>query len=467
MHTLWRLVRIWATQLIADITAPKGWELIAKGLVFLTGLLGLLITFLALVLNLQLEEIKRNEDSYQRFLTDLGSGQERVRVAAISHMPELLARRGLPNPSINPFSVLWRSLGFGQVQINAQVIRSQMKQLLMYGAREGSTLNSAESQAVVDALIRIPPALWFEEPSLERGATGGLGWLWNHPASRVPRSLSDFTRTLFVGAKLQGITITAIDLSHAEFSGLLCVSCRFERVNLTAANFTDAHFEKSFFDYTNLDHAVFVGSELAGVSLYNVFLRGVNFRKARVMDSQFFQPELGPSPHGDVSDLRGAYFRNVTFTECRSVKGASFTLDEFADSRFYGCDLTDADFSNTLLDNAVFDGSSLAHADLSNASARGTSFVNAQLTGTIFKRANLLGADLTGTSGLPDPAHDIPGDGRFINLNIGLVKGLGRTERSLLIQAGAVELTCDQAWDRYKRAGYPYELWLSYRACTK
>lgn len=467
MRSVWRIFGTWLAQLKTDIAAPKGWELLAKSLVFLVGLLGLLLTFLALVLNLQMEEIKRNEESYQRFLTELGSSQERVRVAAIARMPELLARRGQPNPSLNPLSVLWRSFGFGQVQVHAQAVRGQVKQLLLSGPIEGSPLTQAESQALVDALVRIPPASWFERSNLAQASTGGLRWLWDSPNAQIDPRLAAFTRNLLAGAKLKGITITGLDLSRAELSGLVCIGCRFDRVSFSEANLLNARLENSFFDYTNLDGAKLVGSQLTNVSFYGASLRGISLRKSHITNSQFYQPELGPAPNAaaDSSDLRGAYFKSTTFTECQSAAGASFMLAEFSESRFYRCILKNANFSGALLDGTVFDGSSLSQADLSNVSARQASFVNVDLAGTNLSRANLLGADLTGTKGLSGADHEIAKERRFINFNIGVAKGLDRTTRSLLIQAGAVELACDLAWDRYKQAGYPYEVWLSYRVC--
>jgi len=417
------------------------------------------------MLNLQMEEIKKDDEIYQRFLADLSSSQERVRVDAISRIPELLVRKGQHHSDITPLSVIWRSMGFGQEQIYAKAVRAQVKQLLLYGTTEAPSLSQWESQSLVNALLRTPPSAWFEDNRYPSEATLELNWLWSEANFQVNSDLVAFSRTLFNSAKLKGVNFTGLNLCNAEFVGLTCKECRFERSNLSGSVLLNATFENSFFDYTNLDDAKLTGVRLTKVSFYGTSLKGISLQKSIVLNSQFHLPDVGPSLHGVHSDLRGASFKATTFTECQGARGASFVGAQFDDVRFYRCNLAEASFRGASLSKTIFDGSSLKQTDLSDVWAQSASLVNVDLTGATFNRSNFLEADLTGAIGLNTDNTESSDSERFLNLNIASVKGLDAQVRLMLIQSGAVELSCDYAWNRYKRAGYPFETWLAYRSC--
>lgn len=455
----------WAKQLWNELSAPNGWQIAAKSIAYLTGFMGLVITFVALMLNLQMEQIKKNDELYQQFLTDLSSSQERVRVAAITRIPELLTRKGQRHSSVTTLSIIWRSLGFGETQVHAEAVRNQVKQLLLYGPTEGSTLSERESQAIVDALRRTSPSVWFESDQLPRESSTELSWLWAPENSQVNAGLAAFTRALFNEAKLKGVSFTGLNLSRAEFIGFSCTACRFERTNLSNAILFNAKFEGSFFDYTNLDDAKLTGAQLTNVSFYGSSLRGIGLQKSVVFNSKFHLPDIGPSPTGTSSDFRGTTFKSTSFTECLAATGANFVRTEFEDSRMYRCKLDEANFKGANFIKTVFDGSSLAKTDLSDVSAQSASFVNTDLTGATLNRTNLLEADLSGVRGLHNVGGDPSTSGPFLNLNIARVKGLDSQARTSLILSGAVEIKCDWAWKQYKQAGYPHETWPTYQAC--
>ena len=87
--------------------------------------------------------------------------------------------------------------------------------------------------------------------------------------------------------------------------------------------------------------------------------------------------------------LEGAIFDNVDLTS------SSFSDSQMTDVKFVACDLTSVDFTRTKLVECSFNESTLNGADFSYSSLQYCSFPDADLAGTIFMEADLSNSDFT------------------------------------------------------------------------
>lgn len=140
---------------------------------------------------------------------------------------------------------------------------------------------------------------------------------------------------VFTGVDLTGMDFTGSNLTGADFRGVESL----RGVNFTDVNLTNAHFE-------NLD--------LAGMKFTGAALPGVRFDGAVLADTGFF----------DSAD-RAADLTGVDFTVARTIRGARFSC-ELLSSKFQGVDLTDVDFTGSVLKGTDFQGCDLRPATFSS-----------------------------------------------------------------------------------------------------
>ena len=87
--------------------------------------------------------------------------------------------------------------------------------------------------------------------------------------------------------------------------------------------------------------------------------------------------------------LEGAIFDNVDLTS------SSFAEAQMTDVKFVACDLTSVDFTRTKLIECAFNESTLNGADFSYSTVQYCGFPDADLAGTIFMEADLSNSDFT------------------------------------------------------------------------
>ena len=101
---------------------------------------------------------------------------------------------------------------------------------------------------------------------------------------------------------------------------------------------------------------------------------------------------------GKRADLHAASLRNA------DLPHASLRSAGLAYANLHGADLRDADLRETNLKNAILIGANLSRADLRGAKLVDAHLARAFMVNTRLGKADLNGADLSGASGLTDPA---------------------------------------------------------------
>jgi uncharacterized protein YjbI with pentapeptide repeats len=114
-------------------------------------------------------------------------------------------------------------------------------------------------------------------------------------------------------------------------------------------------------------------------------LHATKWTNAAIKDSKF---------HG--CDFSNAVFNDCAFSECRFIEGNKFKKARFDGCKFVACNLSGLNFSGVSFRNAVLAQENLSGANLKGADLRGADLSGADLRDTDLTDANLQGANLTG-----------------------------------------------------------------------
>lgn len=176
-------------------------------------------------------------------------------------------------------------------------------------------------------------------------------------------SRADFAQTNFVGA----------DLTNADLQSASCVHANFSRANFTNATLTSIRLDETDLSGANLSNADCTNAILASANLLGAItdqtnFTGASFDRAKVTTESIRQAQIGR-----------ANFSSVDLTE----------ID------FSGYDLRRTTFIGAILKRANLSGANLEEANLQNAKFEGANFRKANLTQAILVQANLVNADLT------------------------------------------------------------------------
>ena len=142
---------------------------------------------------------------------------------------------------------------------------------------------------------------------------------------------ADLTNALFTSSPLQGLNFEEATLVNADF--------RFQ--NLSGTNFRNA----------NLTQAHFNSLSVNGRTIPVQFDINTNFQGARLTSANF-QSAIGLERH----NFNGVIMNGAFFTAC-DLTGSTFIEADVRHVQFYYGNLTDCDFTNALVDNALYDGS--------------------------------------------------------------------------------------------------------------
>lgn len=145
-------------------------------------------------------------------------------------------------------------------------------------------------------------------------------------------------------------TLTASELSEAEYESFVFEDCDFTEANLGALRLVDCVFERC---------------NLSGATWRGCSLNHVAFRSSKLLGA-------------DLTGLRKT-FLSVTFEDCK-LDYVDFGGLPLAKTRFTRSSLIDAGFVGTDLSQAVFEA--------------------CDVSGAMFRNTNLAGADLRGADGL-------------------------------------------------------------------
>lgn len=210
-------------------------------------------------------------------------------------------------------------------------------------------------------------------------------------------------RANFLNANLTNTKITTSDLNSSNFNRSILMGAQFTEVNL---------------DQSNLENIAAQQSKLTRCIISNCNLSNANFTEATLTDSDLSLSTLDSSKFNNAIatgvKLAGATgkavdFKNATLSysradETTSLQKANFKNTNLNFASWEGAQLAESDFSNAIFDESNFSNSNFTKAKLELASAKKTDFSKAvfehadlnriNLFKGSLRRSNLLAADL-------------------------------------------------------------------------
>ena len=202
---------------------------------------------------------------------------------------------------------------------------------------------------------------------------------------------SDLHQADFTGADLTGASLSAADLRGARFDCKNLESLVFfgdrERAGCVAARSTN-------FANARLDGSTMSGIDLKSAVLSNARMEGVDLRYSAIASADFSTAVL------DKADLTGGVHAESTSFLSSSMKGADLT-----GAILYLADLSNSNLQGAVLNLARLEGAKLHDSDLEAAALAQSSLQGANLSGARIVGADFRGAHVWLTqSPLPDPS---------------------------------------------------------------
>ncbi len=246
----------------------------------------------------------------------------------------------------------------------------------------------------------------------------------------------------FAGKTIDHASFTYQDLTNADFSGATLIATKFIGANLTGANFSNATFRNdpanpllvNEFTFATLNQTCFRNANFTGANYFTfAALDCANFSQLTLTNQTTIFGE-GPLDIALAQGCRVSFERttidcefvsswaklnliNANLSACltgTTLEGQNFDdavmvgvdfskpdssagqLTDLRKTHFNGANLSDAVFSNTVLDGAQMQGAILTGAKFLDASLVEIDLSGATLPGARFDRANLTHANLYG-----------------------------------------------------------------------
>jgi uncharacterized protein YjbI with pentapeptide repeats/DNA-binding XRE family transcriptional regulator len=162
--------------------------------------------------------------------------------------------------------------------------------------------------------------------------------------------------------------------------------------DMSGGNWVDADFSglknlQEKFSSSNMQHCLFIGSDLSGLLLKSNNVDRCDFSNSNISSSHIQGSNLGNNIFKDCSlketEFSGSYIDRCDFT------GANFTGTEFSKSYIYGCNFTGADFTRAVVKSGGFSGAVIKSGEtekniITNAVWNRTSFMDTQIADIVF-----------------------------------------------------------------------------------
>ena len=166
----------------------------------------------------------------------------------------------------------------------------------------------------------------------------------------------NFSNAKLIGVEFLACTFTNpiwtnTDLTNAFFTNSPLKGLNFEEATLVNANFRSQDLRGTNFRNANLRQAHFDPIEVRGLLRPVTFDINTNFEGANLTSANF-QEAIGLERH----NFNGVIMNGAFFTAC-DLTGSTFIEADVRHVQFYYGNLTDCDFTNALVDNALYDGS--------------------------------------------------------------------------------------------------------------
>jgi len=453
------------------MSGDSGWLLTGKMAVALCGLLGLFLTLLTFQASARSERLRRAEEEYRALVADLRSDNEQVRIDALTRVPDVYFCRAPQDSTVTPAESLRILCGLADrgYPIFADSLRRRLSDYATSGASR-KVLPAREATELVHALAAIGATGWYlTERSNDPRALRTLAWIWAPPP---PGALPSETcvQSIFVGAHVRGLDLSAFQMQSADFRGAIFESVKFDqRADISHATFegarlTQCDFHAALLCRVNMQDAIVDQCRFDGCAMQGGALSG-----SRFVDSYFSKVDLSPSV-GDspcVADLSRVVLVDCVISEVLVPHGNLFGL-RFATDRdgavgATACDFGHADLRSSTFDRVTADDTSFEYAQLGRATFRGARLHYAKFRGATLDGVDFSGADLSHARGFEaDALHAGTGIESCRNANLAGVSGLDEEQVSALISLGAVVIPDAQEWERYKRESLPHERWRTF-----
>ncbi len=168
-----------------------------------------------------------------------------------------------------------------------------------------------------------------------------------------PENCTRLRKTRLVGAKLHGAQIVSAhmqeaELNYAEFHDARLTRAHMQGAVLASAAFHGADLEAVGLQGAILNHAEFLGSTLRRVDFHGAMIIWAKFHGASLQHVQFFGTVL------DTSEFFGARLDDSNF-DGASLLAAKFRSSELRQMGVWRSQMTDAEFSNTIVAAASVD----------------------------------------------------------------------------------------------------------------
>lgn len=234
-------------------------------------------------------------------------------------------------------------------------------------------------------------------------------------------------------ADIQGIDVSALDLSDADGRDSNASNADFSWTNLIYADFAESQAPGARFDGADMTRTNFLLSNLKGASFIRmqaarprfpnadlsdanfqeVSFRGVDFRLAKLHRANFVDASIyrGDFRSADASNAVFGISRIIQGRMTASIfdgadlRGTNARESDFTRASMNGANLTGANFYSTVFYAGTIKGSNLTLANFNKsifvyANVQGSNFSGASLKETLFLKSdmrgvNLQGADLT------------------------------------------------------------------------
>ncbi len=455
----------WFRDISKSLRAANGWRLVGKFMIVLGGSWGLLMTLQTIHGASKQEQLRQCEAEFDRLAEDLNSPLQWRRVAALKRVSKDYRMRADPDPEVPILDALVASIGVRSR--GSPIFAERVRELLTNYTEEARTgdrpLSSAEVRALLAAFGEIGAKAWLEPTAETELNSADIAWIWmDDPGGRTADAAS--VRDILAGVQIEGAQFVDRQLPGMRLPQSRLHGVTFQRTNLDGAVFHDTVVQDSVLALThanNLDlrRAKFVGSTVQESSFRGTIAPFVQFDSCMMINVSFCS--LGSTR----SDMSGATFQNVVMTSVdfsgAILDGAVWSSSEGNSSAVYAgatvCTFAGARMRSANLRSINAQESSFARADLEGADLRDANLQYCQFNGAVIDRVDMRGANLSNALGITGTRtkDGVTRIASCANANIASTKGLTSADRDELLRMGAVEISADAAWQRYKQASYP------------
>jgi uncharacterized protein YjbI with pentapeptide repeats len=171
-------------------------------------------------------------------------------------------------------------------------------------------------------------------------------------------SFSNMQHCLFIGSDLSGLLLKSNNVDSCDFSGSDISSSHIQRSNLGNNLFKDCKLKETEFSGSNINGCDFSGADFIGAT----------FLKSNNVDSCDFSGSDFSSSHIESSNFAKNLFKDCSLKET-----------EFLESYIYSCDFTGADFTGVVIKSGGLEKNTIV-----NAVWNRTSFIDTRFADIVF-----------------------------------------------------------------------------------